>query len=414
MTLKEDHRNRRLLLFGFAVVALLAALVVAVPAVLRALPDRYAYYLPEFLQDWRREEHPDTLPTPIPRQTPDGGAPAPSPTLLAETATPSPSPSPATLPISHTLTGLAHEPQWWNNCGAATLGTCLSFWGFELTQGDIAPLLKPDPEDKHIDVTEVVAYVRTLGMEAVARVGGDLALLKRLVLAGFPVMVETWYVEAPNDQYGHYRLVVGYDDSGQSFVLQDSLDGPDLEISYQELDELWRVYNRVYIVIYPQERVADLGAVLGPSWDEKAAVRAALDVARAEAGLSVPSCVAYADCANWVSFSWFNVGTGNVLLGEFGEAAVAYDQALSLGLPRRMLWYQFGPYQAYYELGRYDDVIRLADATLAQANLEESYYWRGRARLALGDVDGARADFQAALHYHEGWAPAQEQLAELE
>ena len=70
-------------------------------------------------------------------------------------ATPTFSPTPdTTLPISHTLTGLRHEPQWWNNCGAATLGTCLSFWGFELTQGDIAPLLKPDPEDKHIDFTE--------------------------------------------------------------------------------------------------------------------------------------------------------------------------------------------------------------------------------------------------------------------
>ena len=80
-----------------------------------------------------------------------------------------------------------------------------------------------------------------------------------------------------------------------------------------------------------------------------------------------------------------------------------------------MLWYQFGPYEAYYEVGRYDEVIRLADATLAVTdNLEESHCWRGRARLALGDVEGARADFEAALHYHEGWAPAEEQLAALE
>jgi tetratricopeptide (TPR) repeat protein len=80
-----------------------------------------------------------------------------------------------------------------------------------------------------------------------------------------------------------------------------------------------------------------------------------------------------------------------------------------------MLWYQFGPYESYYHVGRYDDVIALADATLATArNLEESYYWRGRARLAQGNTDGARSDFKKALHYHEGWAPALEALASLE
>ena len=46
------------------------------------------------------------------------------------------------------------------------------------------------------------------------------------------------------------------------------------------------------------------------------------------------------------------------------EAAAAFDQARQIGLPWRMLWYQFGPFEAYYETGRYDEVIALADATL--------------------------------------------------
>jgi hypothetical protein len=368
-------RSRRLILFGVAVVALLAAFLVALRPLLRVLPDRYAYYLPDFLKAWRHGKRPEALPTPVATQTP-GASP--------------------------------------NNCGAATLGTNLSFWGFQLTQSDIAPILKPDPEDKHIDVTEIVAYVRTLGMEAEARVGGDLDLLKRLVVAGFPVMVETWDVEAPDNQYGHYRLVVGYDDEEQFLVLQDSLYGPDLEIGYQVLDELWRVYNRVYVVVFSVDRTAEVAAVLGPSWDRDAAIRSALDVARMEAGQTGVSCVAYADCADWTAFSWFNVGSGLAALEDFERAAEAYDQALSLVLPPRMLWYQFGPYEAYYEVGRYEEVIRLADATLWYPfHLEESHYWRGRARLALGDVDGARADLELALTYHEGWAPAEEQLAAL-
>jgi hypothetical protein len=79
-----------------------------------------------------------------------------------------------------------------------------------------------------------------------------------------------------------------------------------------------------------------------------------------------------------------------------------------------MLWYQFGPYESYHAVGRYDDVIELANATLLTAkNLEESIYWRGMARLAQGDVDSARADFQMALRYHEDYRPAAVALAGL-
>jgi tetratricopeptide (TPR) repeat protein len=79
-----------------------------------------------------------------------------------------------------------------------------------------------------------------------------------------------------------------------------------------------------------------------------------------------------------------------------------------------MLWYQFGPYESYHAVGRYDDVIALADATLATAgNLEESYYWRGMARLGQGDADGARPDFEVALRYHRDWPPAAVALARM-
>jgi hypothetical protein len=34
-------------------------------------------------------------------------------------------------------------------------------------------------------------------------------------------------------------------------------------------------------------------------------------------------------------------------------------------------------------------------------------------RLALGDAEGARADFETALRYHENWPPAVVALAAL-
>ncbi|HEX8684826.1 MAG TPA: tetratricopeptide repeat protein, partial [Ardenticatenaceae bacterium] len=93
----------------------------------------------------------------------------------------------------------------------------------------------------------------------------------------------------------------------------------------------------------------------------------------------------------------------------------AFDTARSLGLPWRMLWYQFGPFQAYYDNGQYQEVIGLTTATLegAGGNLEESYYWRGRAQAALGQTDAARSDFQEAVRHNPSFAPAQHALSEL-
>ncbi len=77
-------------------------------------------------------------------------------------------------------------------------------------------------------------------------------------------------------------------------------------------------------------------------------------------------------------------------VGQYDNAALAYDQARAIGLPWRMLWYQFGPYEAYYQAGRYDDVVLLADVTLTdRPYFEESYYYKGLALAALGDEAGA-------------------------
>ena len=66
-----------------------------------------------------------------------------------------------------------------------------------------------------------------------------------------------------------------------------------------------------------------------------------------------------------------------------------------------MLWYQFGPYEAYLNVGRYNDVLTLAGAALATTtDIEESFYYRGRAQEAQGNLEAARASYQSAVDFN--------------
>jgi tetratricopeptide (TPR) repeat protein len=126
--------------------------------------------------------------------------------------------------------------------------------------------------------------------------------------------------------------------------------------------------------------------------------------------------VARADAAAKPSnqYAWFNLGTSYVLLKQYREAAKAFDQAsrVGQGLPFRMLWYQFTPYEAYYNAGNYTNVMALVDATLQTTQyVEETFYWRGMVEAAQGKSQQAIADFKQALKFNPNFTPAAEQLA---
>ncbi len=418
---------------AFLALLILGSGLLALPAVVRALPGRYASLLPAPLQALRHTDHPVTLPTPMARPTEliiTPTSPTATPTLErsvdpsptpASSATPAPTETPNPTPTATPpapdrvfLEGGRHERQGWNNCGPTTLAMALSFWGIDDRQTDIAPLLKPDPEDKHVGIYQMADYAERRGLRTIVRSGGTLDGLKRLLHAGFPVIVRTWYVRDARDQLGHYRLVIGYDDATQTFDLFDSLYDPPTTMAYDELYELWRVFNWSYLVVAPPARWDDVASLIGPDTDDEAMYERAL--ARIEAEITAPpsACVAYAACSDWVAYGWLAAGTNLTALGRHVEAAHAYDQARQLGLHYRLTWYVFGLYESYYEIGRYDDVVGLATATLATAaNLEESYYWRAKARLAQGDTAGAMSDLETALRYHRGWQPATALLAAI-
>jgi len=72
-----------------------------------------------------------------------------------------------------------------------------------------------------------------------------------------------------------------------------------------------------------------------------------------------------------------------------------------------MLWYQFEPFSAYYQVGRFQEVVALADATLRNVDsIEEIFYWKGMGLAALGDRDGAIEAWRAALRLNSNYTPA--------
>ena len=253
----------------------------------------------------------------------------------------------------------------------------LSFWGWQGDQRDTRRFLRPNlqVDDKNVMPSEMVAFVQqTTQLAALTRVGGDLDLLRSLLAAGYPLLIEAGH-DPPDDSWmGHYLVVSGYDDQLRMLTLQDSLANPDMPMTYDELAQgWWRDFNYVYVVIYPPERQAELERLLGPRLDEansyQLAAQKALDEITRLQGRDL-------------FFAWFNLGSSQVGLADYAAAAQSYDKAFELYQtlpedlrPYRLMWYQVGPYQAYYNAARYQDVINLANTTFTWVGkpvLEES------------------------------------------
>ncbi len=304
------------------------------------------------------------------------------------------------LPSEIYLRGVKWEAQWWNNCGPATLGMYLSHYGRADGQRLIAPFTKPDPEDKNVSPHELAAYVSSIGMNVIVRENGTLDQLKQIMANGMPVIIETAFdpPRAKQGWMGHYKLLVGYDET--QFTFMDSYNGPDQKISFAEVDNDWRAFNRLYLIVYPQDKAQVVRGIIGADWDDRVMYENAMARARAEIEANPKD-----------AFAYFNLGTSLNGLAQYKQAAAAFDQARVLKLPWRMMWYQFGAYRAYYETKRYDEILALADATLRGAeNLEESHYYRGLALQSLGRDAEARAAFESALRFNKNFRPAQEAL----
>lgn len=333
-----------------------------------------------------------------PRTTAAAVTPSPFPTHL-----PSPTPIPLAKPPEQvTLDAPKWEKQGINNCGPATMTMYLRYFGWEGTQDDIAKVVHPNTIDKNVRWDELVFYVKTHAgwLDALFRVGGTIDQMKLFLANGYPVIIETGYELPDFGWVGHYLLLTGYDDKEGVFIIQDATAGANQKVPYEKIDTYWQQFNRLYIVVYRPEKIETVNAILGRDADEATNREDALEDAQADVQANPEN-----------PFAYFNLGSNLNYFDRYAEAAKAFDKAREFGLPKRMLFYQFGPYRAYFNMARYQDVIDLSTFTLDyRPDLEESYFWRGWAEYMLGDKNTAVDDWRNALEVNPTFNDAQTAL----
>lgn len=347
-----------------------------------------------------------------------------APTVAGPSATPvPPTATPTPLPGAALVENVPYVDQHYgqNNCAPATLAMGLQFWGWQGTREEVSAYVKPFERDKNVMPYELVDYVATqTDLRAVERSGGTPELLKRMVAAGYPVIVERGVylldLSGKVSWMGHYQVVHGYDDVQQIYQVKDAFekDGANFTVTYDDLLQGWRSFNYAFVVVYPPDQEARVMELLGPYADPVTANQAAYQIASEEI---------YNTEGQDTFFAWYNRGTSLVNLQDYATAAQSYDEAFAVyatlppgNRPWRIAWYQTGPYFAYYYTGRYYDVVSLADNTIGTASdpfIEENFYWRGKAKVALGDTTGAVEDLRRSLEYHPNFDPSVAELQAL-
>jgi uncharacterized protein YvpB len=299
-----------------------------------------------------------------------------------------------------------YEQQLPNNCGPAALSMMLHMFGWQGSQKDISDVIKPVTGDRNVNPEEMAFWVRNYAgwLRIEYRVGGDLETLKRLIAAGYPVIIEGTTSLNPGDTgwpdddlwAAHYLLLTGYDDSILSFTVQDTYRGADRKVSYNQLVSEWEPFNYLYMLVYLPGQEDKIKNILASNWDPDLNRQNSL-VASQAATVENPSD----------AFAWFNLGSNLVYFERYDEANAAYDKARQIGLPQRMFRYQFGPFIANFHAQRIDDLLALTEYALQRTDMsEEAWLWHGWALYRKGDTKGAIENWRKALSIHPGYEDA--------
>ncbi len=333
----------------------------------------------------------------------------PAPTAVPAAPTVAPAAKPESIAPATFLEPMSHWFQGWNQCAEESIAMSLSYFGSKLDPNTVTAYLRPNngPKgSKNVESNRIVDYLRGQNVHAEAYHGGTVDRVKRLVAVGVPVIVGQWQNRTDHAGIGHWRVVRGYDDAKGVFLINDSMEGAAVPITYAEFDDLWPVYNYVYIPVWNDRLAPGVQRVMGD--DMNLSVNVAHDIAYVQNRIEQQPTNAEL---------YFALGGAYFRAGEFQKAVDAYHKSRNMGLIQKYpwtLWYQSWPVTAMVNLGMNDEALQVSQENIRTAGVFGiMHYERGIIYEKQGDMPTAKREYQLALVDDKNYKEPQTALARL-
>ncbi|MGI8855105.1 MAG: C39 family peptidase, partial [Thermomicrobiales bacterium] len=334
---------------------------------------------------------------------------APTATAAPAAATIAPTPKPQAIAPATFLEPMSHWFQGWNQCAEESIAMAVSYFGIKLDPNAVTTFLRPNngvKGSKNVESNRIVDYLRGQGVQAEAYQGGTVDRVKQLVASGVPVIVGQWQNRTDHAGIGHWRVVRGYDDGKGVFLINDSMEGAAVPISYAEFDDLWPVYNYVYIPVWNDKLAPSVQRVMGDDMNLK--VNIAHDIAYVQNRIEQQPTNAELYLA---------LGGGYFKDGDYQKAVDAYHKARSMGMIQKYpwtLWYQSWPVTAMVNLGMNDEALQVSQENIKSAGVFAiMHYERGIVYEKQGDIATAKREYQMALVDDKNYPDAQAAMKRL-
>ena len=214
---------------------------------------------------------------------------------------------------------MGYVAQTWNNCGPASVVMVPSMLGIDASQEVARLALRGRDISRGMPAQNVAPWVgEQYGLKALVRTNGSRDTIRSLVANGFPVIVTQWLYDAPS-RIAHYRVVRGYDDASNTFLVNDPIRGAAVRLDYSWFDSSWQVFLYRYLVIYRPEDEMKVRMIVAEDWSD-ATMRANVYERVKNEAQAQPRVDA-----------WIALGEAAYQVGRYEEAVAAFEHGLALG-----------------------------------------------------------------------------------
>lgn len=122
-----------------------------------------------------------------------------------------------------------------NTCGQAVMTSLLNYWGVNINYQTVVN--QTNAANLFTDVDKITSYLRKKGLYAQDYRKATINFLKDRIQKGCPVIILLDFGKLSAE---HYVLVTGYNEDQQKLILLDPIDGPNVEMPYEEVLNRWQ------------------------------------------------------------------------------------------------------------------------------------------------------------------------------